>query len=273
MTFPDVPQVSILLPHYKTLELTQFCLRSLRKFTDCARIQVVVIDNGSQDASSEYLRGLSWITLVEREPVQGEGVAVAHARALDLGLTRATAPYVLSMHTDTIVTSPQWLDYLLAEIEGHERIAGVGSWKLEFKPWYRRLVKRFDPAWRALRARLPQRFRHQGPSKKDNHYPYLRSHCALYRTALLRRFSLSFHDNDVAGKVLHKKLEAQGYELKFLDIHGLGNHLRHINHATMILNPEIAGRKTGTEAERRRVRRELESLDYRTLLQDASLDR
>lgn len=261
-------QVSILLPHYRTLELTKFCLRSLRKYTDPARLQVIVIDNGSQDASTEYLRGLSWITLVEREPVPGEGVATAHSRALDLGLERATAPYVLSMHTDTIVISPGWLDYLLSHIEADERVAGVGSWKLEFKPWYRRLAKKLDPLWDALR----QPFRKEGPRKTDNHYMYLRSHCALYRTELLRRFGLSFGENEVAGKVMHRKLEERGFAMKFLDIHGLAGRLRHINHATMILNPDIAGRKTGTEAERRRVRRELESLDYQAILRDDSLD-
>jgi len=267
------PRVSILLPHYKTLELTKFCLRSLRKYTDPSRIQVIVIDNGSKDSSTEYLRKLAWITLIEREPVPGEGVAAAHARALDLGLASAIAPYVLSLHTDTIVTSPRWLDFLLGEIEGQAQVGAVGSWKLEFKPWYKRLVKKLDPTWRALRTRLPLRFRQQGPSKKDNHYLYLRSHCALYRTDLIRRFSLSFDENEVAGKILHKKLEERGFIMKFLDIHGLGSHVRHINHATMILNPEIAGRKTGTEAERRRVRRELESLDYRAILGEESLDR
>ena len=95
----------------------------------------------------------------------------------------------------------------------------------------------------------------------------------MYRTDLLRRFGLSFGDGEVAGKVLHKKLVDQGFTMKFLDLDGLAMHLRHINHATMILNPDIAGRKTGSEAERRRVRRELESLAYREILQDASLDR
>lgn len=266
-------EVSILIPHFRTLQLTQFCLRSLRKFTELGRIQVIVIDNGSKDASTEYLRGLSWITLLERELAAGEGVADAHSRALDLGLTQATAPYVLSMHTDTIVTSDKWLDYLLEHIEGDPQVAGVGSWKLEFKPWYRRVAKKLEPAWLMMRAGLPRRFRHHGSAKTDNHYLYLRSHCALYRSDLLRRFGLSFGDNEVAGKVIHKELLAQGFAMEFLDIHGLAMHLRHINHATMVLNPEIAGRKTGSEAERRRVRRELETLNCRGILQDASLDR
>ncbi len=263
------PQVSILIPHFRTLELTKFCLRSIKKYSNLERIQVIVIDNGSKDESTLYLRGLQWIELVERDTEPGESVAAAHARALDLGLTKVIAPYVLSIHTDTIIISPEWLDFLLGEIDKNPEIAGVGSWKLEFKPWHRRFAKQhLEPLWEKFWNRL----RKPGPRKTDNHYMYLRSHCAMYRTELLRRFALSFNNNDVAGKVLHRKLEEQGFVMKFLDIYGLGARLRHINHATMILNPEIAGRKTGTATERRRVRKELEKLNYMDILDDSSLD-
>lgn len=266
------PQVAILIPHFRTLQLTQLCLRSLRKYTNLARIQVIVIDNGSKDASTDYLRRLSWITLIEREPVPGESVAQAHSRALDLGMTRVVAAYVISMHTDTVVISPGWLDYLLEQIGTDQQVAGVGSWKLEFKPWYRRAAKRLESTWLAMSATCRKRLGQQGAGGSDDKARYLRSHCALYRSDLLRRLALSFDEDEVAGKVLHEKLVQQGFTMKFLDIHGLARHVRHINHATMVLNPGIAGRKTGSEAERRRVRRELERLDYRNILQDASLD-
>lgn len=263
------PQVSILVPNYRTPELTKFCLRSLRTYTDPGRAEVIVIDNGSKDASTDYLRGLSWITLVEREPEPGERGGQAHARALDLGLTYAKAPYVLSIHTDTIVISPDWLDYLLAEIEPDPGVAGVGAWKLEFKPWYKRLAKKLDPVWDAIR----QPFRKPGARKPDS-FRYLRSYCALYRTDILRQLRLSFGEDEVVGKAMHRRLEAQGFGMKFLDISLLVRHLRHINHATMILNPEIGGSgcKTGTRSERRRVLRELEELDYQTILADERLD-
>ena len=267
-------RVCILIPHFKTLDLTKFCLRSLRKCTDLSRVQLIVIDNGSKDASTEYLRGLPWITLLERESAPGESGPAAHARALDLGLARAMAPFVLSMHTDTITISPGWLDYLLAHIEADSRIAGVGSWKLGFRPWYRRLAMHLEGVWPALRASLPRGFRRRGLGAADNRSLYLRSHCALYRTDLLRRFGLQFYDeNKTAGKALHHRLEEQGFIMKFLDPRDLARYVRHLNHATMILNPEIAGRKTGTEAARRRLWRELDSLGFQEMLQDESLDR
>ena len=46
--------LTILLPNYKTPELTRLCLRSLRKYPDCSRIKVIAVDNASGDESVEY---------------------------------------------------------------------------------------------------------------------------------------------------------------------------------------------------------------------------
>ena len=50
--------LTVLLPNYKTPELTKLCLRSLRKYTDFNQIQIVAIDNASGDESLAYLRSL-----------------------------------------------------------------------------------------------------------------------------------------------------------------------------------------------------------------------
>ena len=48
-------------------------------------------------------------------------------------------------------------------------------------------------------------------------YYYLRSHCALYRTELLKHHHLHFADGDlVAGKFMHKKLVEAGHDMIFL---------------------------------------------------------
>ena len=58
--------VTILLPNYKTPELTKLCIRSLRKYTDLSQIRVIAIDSASQDESAEYLRksGAETVSLV-----------------------------------------------------------------------------------------------------------------------------------------------------------------------------------------------------------------
>ncbi len=129
------PIVTALIPNYKTLKVTKLCLRLLRKYTDPKKISIIVIDNDSQDESLKYLKSLKYITLIERKKKQDDSPSLSHARALDLALEKVTTPYVLSMHTDTFVKHPGWLDVLLAEIEQESIIAGVGSWKPESKPF------------------------------------------------------------------------------------------------------------------------------------------
>ena len=46
--------ITVLLPNYKTPELTRLCLRSLRKYTDFTKLQVLAVDNASGDESVEY---------------------------------------------------------------------------------------------------------------------------------------------------------------------------------------------------------------------------
>ena len=49
-------QVTIIVPNYKTYELTKVCLRLLRKNTDLNHADVIVVDNNSNDESSKYLK-------------------------------------------------------------------------------------------------------------------------------------------------------------------------------------------------------------------------
>ena len=99
------PELTILIPHYKTLELSKLCLRSIKLFTDLDKVKVIVIDNDSNDQSLEYLRSINWIKLIERKDIADESPAKMHAKALDLGMEHVKTKYVLSIHTDTIVAT------------------------------------------------------------------------------------------------------------------------------------------------------------------------
>lgn len=256
------PQVSILVPNYKTLELTQLCLRLLRKHTDPQLAKVIVIDNDSQDASLEYLRNLSWIQLIERPRIPNEPPVMSHARALDLGLTQVDTPYVLSIHTDTLVKRSDWLAFLLAEIQKSPLIAGVGSWKLESKPLIKRILKYGERLW-------------QGKTKTSSrNYHYLRSHCALYRMDLIQQHDLSFADEgEVAGKIMHQKLITLGYQMTFLTSEVLGQYLDHVNHATTLLNPEFKDNiRRNRDKALRRLEQRLHRLGSQEILAEDALD-
>jgi hypothetical protein len=271
MTTPQ-GQVTILIPHYKTLELSKLCLRLIRKYTDLSKAKVIVIDNDSQDASLDYLRSLSWIELIERKTVRDEGSISAHARALDLGLAHTTTPYVLSIHTDTLIKHPQWLDFLLTQINKSTGIAGVGSWKLEAKPWWREAVKKLERRAQLVYYYLIRHAKHGIEGMGKNYY-YLRSHCAMYRTDLLKALNLSFSGSDmVAGKDMHKRLVEAGYRMIFLPSDILINYLDHINHATTVINPELSYRQKSAKKGLRRMEKSLAQMNVKEVLMDVSLD-
>ncbi|SRR5579883_621973 len=262
------PQVTILVPHYKTLELTKLCLRLLRHYTDSHLAKIIVIDNDSQDESLAYLRTLSWIELIERRAIPGESAVQSHARALDMALDGVTTPYVLSIHTDTLVKHPEWLTFLLEQIEKRPTIAGVGSWKLENKPLFRRLLKRLEWMIQRCYYGLVGKRQHGLEGVGENYY-YLRSHCAMYRTSLLKQLNLHFGDGDaVAGKEMHKRLLEAGYEMIFLPSEVLIQYVEHINHATVVLNPHLSTRQKSVVKGLRRIKATIDRLQARVALQD-----
>jgi GT2 family glycosyltransferase len=270
----DGPAVTVLLPNYRTPELTRLCLRLLRKHTPPGRIAVIAIDNDSADDSTAYLRSLDWITLIERPRVPGEKPWIAHAEALDLGLARVTTPYVLSIHTDTLVRNAGWLDCLLRPFESDLAVAGVGSWKLEIeqRSRWRRALKSLERSAQLLI--LPRIGKGYGKIEGygDNYF-YLRSHCALYRTDLLRRQRLTFTVDDLpAGKAMHRRLEQAGYRMIFLESAELGHHVLHVNNATMVLNREFGGTNRFRARGLKRIEAALDSVDATRILADNSLD-
>jgi len=266
-------KVTILIPNYKTLTLTKLCLRLLRKYTDPKLAHVIVIDNDSRDESLSYLKTLPWIELIERPAIAGEYPHLAHALALDLGLAQVTTPYVLSIHTDTLVKHPDWLNFLLTHIEQNPQIAGVGSWKIENRSWLRSWIKNLERAVQINYYQLINKTDHKVEGYGKNYY-YLRSHCALYRMNLIRQLNLSFSDSgEPAGKVMHKKLIDNGYQMIFLNTQELSRYLDHIDHATMALNPHLGARRRTIRQGIHRIGKRLAAVAADQILSDASLDR
>jgi GT2 family glycosyltransferase len=266
-------KVTILIPNYKTLQLTKLCLRLIRKFTDPALAKVIVIDNDSRDRSLDYLRSLSWIDLIERPSNPSESPGLSHARALDLALSRVTTPYVLSIHTDTLVRNHEWLPFLLSEIEKDKNIAGVGSWKLEAKPLWKKILKSLERIFQKIYYLIIRKKNHALEGLDHNHY-YLRSHCALYRTDLLKQYHTGFADGEeVAGKAMHRKLIEHGHRMIFLPSSILLKYMDHINHATTVLNPELSRSQQSVTKGMRRIQKSLDSFHADAILNDAQLDR
>ena len=262
------PLVSIIVPHYQTPELAKLCLRSIRKFTAGIPYEVIVVDNASKDAHSiEYLRSVDWIRLIERTGDIATG-GPAHIQAVTLGFEAAKAPFVLTVHTDTIPIRSDWLQYHLDPMLADEQIAAVGTDKLVlrsvFQEWMRVAedVLMWWKRFRAVRAVNKQR--------------YIRSHCALYRRAALDEHNLKYDSFPAftAGQGLHRELTNFGYECRLLDPRDVAQRVVHLNHATELLLPELQARSRLLHLwrGRSRIARFFQRSEIRAILNDESLD-
>ena len=84
-------QVTILIPHFQTPDAIRLCLRSIRRYT-APPYRILVLDNGSSDASLDYLRRLAWVECVPTG-VPNDLIA-AQAAALNVGAERVATPYL-----------------------------------------------------------------------------------------------------------------------------------------------------------------------------------
>lgn len=269
----SIPQVTILVPNYRTPDITRICMRLLRRHTDPSRARVIAIDNHSGDESLEYLRSLKWIDLIERPAAEDDTPPLSHSRALDLALAQVNTPYVLSIHTDTFVKRDDWLDVLLAPFAADPKVAGVGSWKLESKSALALFGRNIEKAWKLGLYRLTG-VRSFHPVRFDESLHYLRSHCAMYRMNVIRELKTCFSDGDsTAGSIMHRKMVAAGYRMVFLESDMLGRYVDHLNHATMVLNPELGSKQRSIREGHKRIRQKLRGIDAVGLLADDSLDR
>lgn len=260
------PLVSIIIPHYQTPDLVRLCLRSIRRHTQHIPYEVIVVDNGSPDGPSlDHLRQVEWIHLIERRDDIGP-LGIGHKEAVDIGVESSRGAYVLAFHTDTIPIRHDWLSWHVKQINAGERIGAVGTYKLELKSPMQAFLKYWEPI-----LRLGGRRRRA----TGDHRPYIRSHCALYRRDLLRRFNLRYNADhgETAGRNVHLGLEQHGYEARLLDVEETLRRVVHLNHGTMVLRPELGAKRRTIARGLKRMEAFLARPEIQSVLNDDSLDR
>ncbi len=101
--------VSIIIPVFNNLPLTQGCLNSLARIPSDVTREIIVVDNASTDGTKEHLASLEKAGQIRviRNP-QNEGFA----RACNQGAAAATAEWLVFLNNDTKVTAG-WIEALL----------------------------------------------------------------------------------------------------------------------------------------------------------------
>lgn len=115
--------VDIVVPVFNALDDVKSCLQSLELHTDEFNVRVIVVNDGSQSDTTEWLRsycsGNALFTLIEHPINQG------YTKAVNTGLKASRAPYVITQNSDTIVSSG-WLRGLVRCMESNAKLGIVG---------------------------------------------------------------------------------------------------------------------------------------------------
>jgi len=246
------PLVSICIPHWQVRDMMAVCLRSIRRHSRAYDYEVLVIDNGSQDASLDWLRALRWIRLIER-PEESQANWPANVfTAWDLGLRQARGRYFVTMHSDVFVRRDGWLDPLLELMNRSARIAAAGAWKLSLEnPLYAWQKRMLGGALAICKRLLGRRAR---GTFREGHYP--RDYCAMYRRDVLLEHHLTFCPGNeliTGGYSIARQLWALGYETPTIPLTLMARNMVHLAHGTAALLAGKALRHAGSQrkAERR----------------------
>jgi glycosyltransferase involved in cell wall biosynthesis len=227
------PLISIIIPQYKTFEVTRLCLRALKKFSKLD-IEIIVVDNNSQDESVAYLKRNKWIKLIENHnaPIGGQG----HKQALDIGIKAANGEWVLLFHSDTIVLTDGWDITLLELLNRYPNAVGASSTIREinkFLVWYKK-GSRYIKEWHSY-------FHHKLDPTNDK----IMSYCFILKRDFLMSINFNFEsaEGDVAD-ALYKTEIKEKHEFILMGRLFLDKLLWHTSNVSSIFTGQINDQKS-----------------------------
>ncbi len=116
----ETPDASIVIPVHGQFAYTLNCLDALFAHASQYSAEIIIVDDGSTDATPEFLPNIPGIR-AHRQPVNAGFIASANA-----GAARARGRFVVMLNNDTRVM-PGWLDMLIGGFELFPRAGMVGS--------------------------------------------------------------------------------------------------------------------------------------------------
>jgi glycosyltransferase involved in cell wall biosynthesis len=137
---PDAPFLSVVIPAYNEEQRLPPTLSRIQEYLRAQSYdyEIIVVDNGSTDATAETARRAGVTVL--REPTRGKGAAVR------TGMLAARGAFILFSDAD-LSTPIEEVEKLMAALDGGADVAiasrGLRESKLPVRqPWYRELVGR-----------------------------------------------------------------------------------------------------------------------------------
>lgn len=117
---PAEPDVSIIIPAHNKFEITYHCLCALLVARNKATFEVVLVDDGSTDRTTEIEKIVSGIKLVRNTAAQ------RFIKACNAGVAASSGRYVVLLNNDTEPTVG-WLDALIDPFDRFNDVGLTGS--------------------------------------------------------------------------------------------------------------------------------------------------
>jgi len=137
----EVPDLSIIVVNWNGKELLSACLPSLVSDNDKVNVQVIVVDNGSEDGSVSWCRenynSIEIVALPKN---------IGFSGANNEGIKYVKGKYVMLLNNDTIVQNNA-LEILVEYMNSHPEVAGCGPTLLNEDMSLQRSVRKFPTLW------------------------------------------------------------------------------------------------------------------------------
>jgi hypothetical protein len=213
---------SLIVPYFRTPEITRLCLYSIFKLAR-GEPEVIVVDNAPGSAESAMLLDFPAIKLLNNA-TQLRGSA-ANFQALDLGLARATNDLVGLIHSDTLFLQEGWDLECFARLAAGG-IAALGTFEREANP--------FRPLRQRVRDRVKHWLHRDRPARGAQ--GKLMLHFLLTRRSTLERIGFVFSRD---GHIGPEHFSAAGQAVETLSLVEVSRLIWHTSNITGLLTGQI----------------------------------
>lgn len=232
-----IPPYTLIIPYYKTPEITRLTLRSIRRFCR-GKHEIIVIDNSSDSPESDMLKEFPEIRRIENR--SGLTGSPANFEAIDIGAREAKNDLLGILHSDTIFLREGWDEEQFGYMEHHD-LAALGTFEREASP--------HRPFHRKVRDIVCDICHNNRPQR--NCHRKLMLFFLLTRASVLRDINFSFLKS---GHLLPVHLESVRNGLETLSCLEISRFMWHTSNVTSLLTGQMKDPKM---AESFRKKREL----------------
>lgn len=215
-------QYSLVVPYFRTPEITRLCLYSIYRFSK-ATPEVVVVDNAPGEPESAMLAEFPRLRVIDnRTALRG---SAANFEALDIGVNAAAHDLVGLLHSDTIFLREGWDGELFPRLDD-EGLAAIGTFEREANP--------FRPLRKKARDLLAHLFHVRRPPASSA--GKLMMHFLLTRRSTLAALGFVFGRGD---QLTPAHFAPSGKPVEVLSLRDMSRTLWHTSNVTSLLTGQM----------------------------------